>query len=133
MREIWVPLIGFKKFYEISNLGRIKTLDRVVLSRPRATGVNTRTIKERIRPPEPTRNGYLRITLSKKGINKRYLIHRLVAKHFISNPNGKPCVNHKDGNKHNNKLSNLDWCTYSENEKHSYDVLGKISRNKKQK
>ena len=53
------------------------------------------------------------------------LVHRAVAKAFIPNPQGKPCVNHKDGNKLNNHVSNLEWVTYSENERHSYDVLGK--------
>ena len=71
------------------------------------------------------RDGYLYSQLRKdgKGVNK--LIHRLVAETFIENPENKPCVNHIDGNKHNNNINNLEWCTYSENERHSIDVLGK--------
>lgn len=63
--------------------------------------------------------------------NKRRKIpvHRLVAQAFIENPKNKPCVNHIDGNKLNNNVSNLEWCTYSENEKHSHDILGKKSPN----
>ena len=70
---------------------------------------------------------YRRVTLSKNGSVKRFQVHRLVAIMFIDNIKNKPCVNHIDGNGLNNKVSNLEWCTYSENEKHSYDVLNKIN------
>jgi hypothetical protein len=71
--------------------------------------------------------GYKRITLSIKGKIERFQVHRLVAMYFIENPLNKPCVNHIDGDKENNELRNLEWCTYSENEKHSYDVLSKLN------
>ena len=66
--------------------------------------------------------GYLRVGLLKENKVKKYLIHRLVAEAFIVNPNNCPIVNHKDGNKHNNNVSNLEWCTYSQNQKHAYDL-----------
>ena len=69
---------------------------------------------------------YRRVTLSKNNIQTRIPVHRLVATLFIPNPHLKPWVNHKDGNSTNNHVSNLEWCTPSENERHSYDVLGKI-------
>jgi len=75
--------------------------------------------------------GYKRVTLSIKGKTERFQVHRLVAMYFIENPLNKPCVNHKDGDKENNNLNNLEWCTYSENERHSYDVLDKINTNRK--
>ena len=68
---------------------------------------------------------YLRVTLSKHSKTKRFQVHRLVAKAFIPNPENKPCVNHIDGNPSNNNVNNLEWCTYSENELHSYKVLQK--------
>ena len=70
--------------------------------------------------------GYFRVSLCKESVVKRFLIHRLVAYHFLINEENKKCVNHKDGNKLNNKVSNLEWCTHSENEQHSYDFLNKI-------
>jgi hypothetical protein len=86
------------------------------------TNVNTgRTLK-----PEITQNGYMRVTLCAKGRMKRFLLHRLVAIVHIENPQQKPCVNHIDGDKANNKVSNLEWCTFSENESHSYSSLGKV-------
>lgn len=67
--------------------------------------------------------GYLRIEIQRK----RYFVHRLLAQHFIPNPDNKPTVNHIDGNKLNNDLSNLEWASYSENNQHAYDVLGKVA------
>lgn len=67
-------------------------------------------------------SGYRRVNLSKNGKAQKYLIHRLIAKVFIPNPESLPCVNHKDGDKSNNTVSNLEWCTYSENQKHAYST-----------
>jgi hypothetical protein len=73
--------------------------------------------------------GYPVVDLLKHNKRVKYPIHRLVALAFIPNPLDKPCVNHLDGNKLNNHVDNLEWCTYSENEKHSHDVLGKKAPN----
>lgn len=70
-------------------------------------------------------NGYARYTLCHNGRTKRFLAHRLVAMLYVSNPDNKPEVNHKDGNKLNNVVENLEWVTRSENEYHSYEILGK--------
>lgn len=75
--------------------------------------------------PEKTQNGYLRVTLSAQGSIKRFLVHRLIAQVFLPNPSVLPCVNHKDGVKTHNAVGNLEWCSHSENELHSYGVLGK--------
>lgn len=64
---------------------------------------------------------YLRVRFTINGKTKKYSVHRLVATAFIPNPNNYKCVNHKDGNKLNNRVENLEWCTYSENLKHAYD------------
>lgn len=72
-------------------------------------------------------HGYHRVNLSVNGVAKKFRVHRLVAQAFIENPLNKPYVNHIDGNKLNNHVSNLEWCTASENEHHSYRVLGKVA------
>ena len=66
-------------------------------------------------------NGYPCVRLCKNGKSIIRKIHRLVALHYLPNPNNYKCVNHKDGNKQNNSINNLEWCTYSQNMKHAYD------------
>lgn len=80
-----------------------------------------------IKKPSVANNGYYSVTLYKNGQRKTYLVHRLMAETFLSNPCSKRTVNHKDGNKINNKISNLEWATYSENHKHSYEKLGRTA------
>ena len=116
IKEVWKDVKGFAGYYQVSNLGRVKSLKYN----------KTRFLKKEI-----AKGKYNRVTLSKENKTTRFQVHRLVASHFISNPNNKPCVNHKDGNGFNNSVENLEWCTYSENERHSYDVLGKINTNRK--
>lgn len=70
-------------------------------------------------------NGYHHVVLCNDGVQKKYLVHRLVASLFIPNPENKPCVNHKNGVRNDNRVENLEWVTYSENEIHSRTVLGK--------
>lgn len=81
------------------------------------------TIKNKlgkILKPQINMGGYYQICLSKNNHKKYYTIHRLIAQAFIPNPENKPCINHIDGNKLNNNLNNLEWCTYSENNKHAW-------------
>lgn len=79
----------------------------------------------RLLKQEKTRNGYMRVTLCVGGTTKRFLSHRLVAGVFLPNPHGLPCINHKDGDKQNNDVMNLEWCTISHNNQHAIDELGK--------
>lgn len=72
-----------------------------------------------------TKNGYMQVSMKLNGKYVKKLVHRLVAEAYLPNKENKPCVNHKDGNKNNNSVENLEWCTYSENELHSHRVLGK--------
>jgi hypothetical protein len=120
--EVWIPIRGFENYYSVSNKGRIKTTSRFFI----AKHGERYPVHEKILKQDLTDNGYLRVTLSVSEIDlqKRFSVHRLVAIHFISNPDGKPNVNHKDGNRRNNYKENLEWCTQKENIRHAIDVLG---------
>lgn len=118
--EVWKEIIGFEGLYDISSLGRVKRR-----SYKKNIGNNAlQPIKEKILTNVIGTDGYYALILHNNYKHKRFKIHRLIAIHFISNPELKPCVNHIDGNKLNNSISNLEWCTYSENNLHKYRVLG---------
>lgn len=101
--EIWRDVIGYEGLYQVSNYGRVKSLNY--------HGGK----KEKVLKPGKDRCGYLYVVLCKEGSHKKYKVHRLVAQAFIPNPNNYPCVNHKDENKTNNCVDNLEWCTYKYN------------------
>ena len=112
--EVWKDIKGFEGQYQISNYGRVKSLQR-------KDGRN-HTWPERILRFTVGTNGYCGVRLSKNGKVFPKEIHRMVAEHFIENPNNYPCVNHIDENKSNNNVSNLEWCTYQYN--NSYGTKG---------
>lgn len=111
MKEIWKSIEGYEGFYEVSNLGRVKSLSRYVSN---GTSVPL-YVKERILKQWKDKKGYCTVVLGKEGKYKTYAVHRLVANAFILNPNNLPCVNHKDENPSNNFVDNLEWCTYRYN------------------
>ena len=112
--EIFVPVDGYENLYEISNMGRIKSLARQIGSAP-----YTRNKPEKILILTYNPKGYKTITLC--GNSKmNFTIHRLVGIHFIPNPENKPTVNHEDGIKINVMVTNLTWNTYSENNFHAF-------------
>ena len=82
---------------------------------------------------KPKNDRYLRVCLYNGNAYKTYSIHRLIAEYFIPNPENKPCVNHIDGNRLNNDIKNLEWCTFKENLVHSIEVLGRKRNTKKQR
>ncbi len=125
MEEIFKPVIGFEGAYEVSNLGRVKSLSRIVPTGKGSTKV--RRIYERILAVTDRGNGYFFVDMRFGKKKKLVSVHQLVAQSFIPNPENKPQVNHIDGNKKNNLLSNLEWVTASENAKHTYDKLGRIA------
>lgn len=100
--EVWKDVVGYEGLYEVSSFGRVKN---------KATW---RILKH------TTIHPYFRVTLSKGGTHIQYSVHRLQAAAFLPNPHNKPQVNHKNGNKKDNTLSNLEWVTISENVLHSY-------------
>ena len=112
MQEVWRDIEGYEDWYKVSNLGRVKSIN------------NRKILKTNF-----NKDGYERVSITKDHTTQTFLIHRLVAKAFISNPNNFPQVNHIDGNKNNNKVSNLEWCTASYNVKHAF--VHKLRKNKK--
>ena len=117
-KEIWKPIKGYEGGYEISNLGRIKSLKG----------------GHKILKQFKQNSGYDLIDISKKGEGFTITVHRLVAKHFIQNPDNKPCVNHINGDKCDNSVDNLEWCTHKENYDHAVSSnLVKISGDRRAK
>jgi len=112
--EVWKDINGYKGLYQISNKARIRSIDRYVNNIKGRALRKGKVLKQSIHI-----NGYYKITLSKCSKLKTYRLHRLVALHFIPTSSTKLVVNHKDGNKLNNSLSNLEWCTRSEDSQHA--------------
>ena len=128
INEYFANLKGYENLYIISNYGEIKSVDKEVKNRN-----GCRKIKGKILKPKIDKYGYFRIGLTKNNKQKFYQVHRLVAETFIPNPNNYPIINHKDGDKQNNHISNLEWCTYSYNSQHAYNnglKLGKSAEHK---
>jgi hypothetical protein len=118
-QEEWRQVVNYEGYYEISNLGNLRSVDRIV--RYKSSG----TMLRRGRPMKQCKNkyGYMDVRLCKEGVEKAHLVHRLVAMAFLDNPEDKPQVNHKNGVKWNNCLENLEWSTLSENRLHAYKEL----------
>ena len=118
--EIWKDVCGYEKIYQVSNYGRIKSMSRKTRESHRYGNVFS---KDMIIKQRKDKNGYLIVTLNKDKKIKTFKSHRLVAIAFIPNPDNKEQVNHKKGIKTNNMVSELEWSTNSENQKHRYKVL----------
>ena len=112
--EIWKDIEGYNGDYQVSNLGRVKSLKKQI----------GRKETERIMTPSTTYQGYSRVVLIRDKKPKIYSVHRLVAEAFIPKIEGKPIVDHLDGNRRNNKVENLRWCTFSENSQNSMKLKG---------
>lgn len=124
--EKWADVVDYEGIYMISNYGRLKHLSYSIY------GLNADRIdvETKIRKPNLMNKGYYCYELWKNNKRKVYLLHRLLAIAFIPNPNNLPQINHKDGDKRNNNISNLEWCTAKENTVHAFRVLGRVSPQK---
>lgn len=114
MEEIWKDIEGYGGLYQVSNLGRIKSFKQNKLGK--------------ILRMQITHDGYYTVGLSKDNYSKQCKVHRLVAKAFIPNTNNLLEINHKDKNKLNNNVDNLEWCTRQYNCRYSYEDIYKTTK-----
>lgn len=105
MQEIWKDIEGYEGLYQVSNTGKVKSLETWDVNK------DCYVKREKMLKFDYHRRGYQIVTLTNKKKRKRHQVHRLVAKAFIENPENLPQVNHKDENKQNNHVDNLEWCT----------------------
>lgn len=126
MKEQWKAVKGYEGFYEVSNTGKVRSIDHYVRSRSCNRLVKGRLIKLQI-----DKDGYYKACLSKENIRKTVFVHRIVATAFIDNPNKYPCINHIDENKQNNRIDNLEFCTFQYNTAYNNGIYKRASKRKK--
>ena len=110
MNKEWRPVLGYEGLYEVSNMGNVRSLDRHLMYGNRYGFLKGKPMK-----PHLISTGYLMVDLYKNSQRTHYLIHRLIAEAFISNPNNLPCIDHINTIKTDNRVENLRWCSYKEN------------------
>ena len=115
MEEIWKDIKNYEGVYQVSNLGNIRSLSRNIIQGHFSENKYFRSVRYRIIKPAINRCGYKTVSLCYNGKKKTKSIHRIVAEAFIPNLNKLPVINHIDGDKTNNKVENLEWCTYKHN------------------
>ena len=128
-KEVWATIPGYENFYEVSNFGRVRSLDRCIFTKK----CLKRKIRGKVLKSIKNNHGYYQVSLNDViGRTRVKMIHKLVITRFIPNKKDLPQANHIDGDKSNNNATNLEWCTQSENMKHAYKTgLQKpISRDK---
>lgn len=109
--EVWKDIVGYEGYYQVSNFGRVRSLDRIIESEYRSPQLMKGKIKKVTRRDD----GYEYVVLYRNNKGKNKYIHRLVAKSFVPNPENLPIINHKDENPSNNCPSNLEWCDHQYN------------------
>lgn len=112
---IWKPIKGYKGFYEVSNTGQVRSLDRSI-----KVSAGKRKVKGKMMAIKTKQDGYQYVTLSRNGKHAHCYVHRLVAGAFLPNVGNLPEVNHLSGNKADNTVGNLQWCTHQQNVQHAY-------------
>ena len=109
--EVWKDIEGYEGLYQVSNFGQVKSLPRTIIYKDG----RKRIFPEKILKPSKNKNDYLIVKISKNDKQESFYIHQLVAQMFLKNPQNYSCVNHKDENKQNNHVDNLEFCSYSYN------------------
>lgn len=120
MKEIWKPIKGYKNVYEVSNLGRVRSVDRYLEQESWNGSKYSHTYKGKVLKQFKSKEGYMKVTLSYKYKLVPKTVHKLVAEAFLDNPNNYPVINHINGNKLDNSVNNLEWCTYEHNNKEAF-------------
>lgn len=110
MKEVFVKAKSLSEYHEVSNYGRVRSIDRVV-----GNWCGSQLKRGKLLSLKIMKNDYIRVGIRQGGKFKSQYVHRLVAEAFIPNPDNKPCVDHIDGNKRNNHVENLRWVTHKEN------------------
>src|SRR5699024_7234595 len=124
IEEIWKPVVGYEGIYEVSSLGRVKSCERTII-RSNGREIN---FPDKIMKPSINHKGYLIIKLRKNVKRTDRFEQRIVSKAFIDNTLNKEQINHKNGNKKDNRAQNLEWVTNQENMAHAYKVLGRTNK-----
>lgn len=124
--EIWRDIKGYDGLYQVSNEGRVKSVDRVI-----ETSNGKRLYKGRIITPYEKKNGYYTVDLYNKGKKEKKFVHKLVGDTFIPNPHKYTVVDHIDGDKQNNNIENLRWCTQQQN--NNFELYRSHQKNNKLK
>lgn len=121
--EIFKQVKGYEGLYEVSNLGTVRGVDRYVTRSEQGSLSKMSSFKKKIKGKEMkhrlNNGGYHVVTLSKNSKTKNVLVHRLIAEAFIENPENKPCINHINSVRTDNRIENLEWCTIYENNNHA--------------
>lgn len=116
-KEVWKDITGYEGIYEVSNQGRVRSSkNKTTISKLHGK----RKWKQRVLKQKISEDNTCRVDLWKRKMAKTFLVHRLVAEEFIEKIDGKEFINHKDGNRLNNFVGNLEWCTYKENAQHAF-------------
>ena len=119
--EEWRAVPGYEGSYEVSNLGRVRSVDRVIGAMSRWGALTIRNLAGRVLRQSDNGSGYMVVHCATGGGRETKLVHRLVAEAFLAREDRKDFVNHRDGRKANNSAENLEWCTRSENMQHAHD------------
>jgi hypothetical protein len=121
-QEIWKSVKGYEGFYEVSNLGRVRTIARIAIGLSKLKNPRKTPVKAKIKKSRINQSGYVTVALVRNNVSAVTYLHRIIATAFISNPKGYKIINHKNGIKSDNRIENLEWCTSGYNNQHAINT-----------